>query len=473
MFFQYWLCPHWPYWDIYGDPKRKRRRSKFAEMLLELGTLHEKDLIARLPHVEVKHQGTLAVRHKKTIELMREGTQRIYHGVLIADASEGGATLVGEPDILERRDDDSSDIGPYYYVAVDIKSAEKLSDAHKYQLAFYAELLEAAQGVRPHAGYVLNASGARLEFPLKDFEQKFHEALREIREIVLRGKRPEPQLSSGCKQSPWFGECIALSEETHDVALLYNLRKKTMLAMRDAGVRTVADAAAMDIDTIAEDGSTSLSHATLERHKLQAEALLAKRHFVRKPIDLPEAPLEIFFDIEGDPLRQLEYLFGFLIREGGKERYECQLAKEEKEEKAMWREFLEWIKGLPDDYVVYHYGTYEQARLSILENEYGGGSAALERFRDSMVDLNAVVKESIVFPLYFYGIKDIGAYIGFERSKKIAGGGDSVAFYERWLEKRDQKTLDAIIKYNKDDVIATRYLKDWLAKERDAGALHS
>ena len=81
-----------------------------------------------------------------------------------------------------------------------------------------------------------------------------------------------------------------------------------------------------------------------------------------------------------------------------------------------------------------------------------------------MVDLNEVVKDCIVFPLYFYGIKDIGKYIGFERDGKITGGGESVAFYEEWLSKGNRKRLNDILIYNEEDVVATRYLKDWLAQ---------
>lgn len=463
MFYQYVTCPHWLYFELFGDPELKAKRAKFAEMLLEMGVLYEKEVIGGQQLTEVKGRGN-AVRFKATKKLMEEGVERIYHGLLIGELD--GIRLIGEPDILEKRADLSSDIGAYYYVPVDIKAAEKLSDAHKLQLSLYGELLRQVQGVRPVIGYIHNGSGALLGFELRDFEVRFRDAIKDIR-AILAGKVPPPYLSSGCKQSPWFAACKKLCEDADDIALLYNLKRKTMDAMRTAGIKTVHDAAGMFPETLADDDSSSLSLATLERHKLQARALIEKKHFVRTPIDLPEAPLEIFFDIEGDPLRQVEYLFGFLIRQdGGAERYEYFLAEKPEDEVKMWLAFLDWLATLEGDYVVYHYGTYEVSRIATLEGRYGG-SSHLERFRDNMVDLNSVVKDSIVFPLYFYGIKDIGTYIGFERSKAISGGGESVAFYERWLAEQKKKDLEAIIKYNEDDVVATRYLKDWLKREKD------
>jgi uncharacterized protein len=146
------------------------------------------------------------------------------------------------------------------------------------------------------------------------------------------------------------------------------------------------------------------------------------------------------------------------------EKYVCQLAETPEEEGKMWREFLVWIAELPPDYVVYHYGAYEKARLNMLEVRHGGGPR-LSEFRDRLVDLNEIVKDAIVFPLYFYGIKDIGKYIGFEREGKVVSGGESVAYYEEWLSKGNRKKLEDVIIYNEEDVIATRKLKDWLAHE--------
>jgi len=462
MFFKYDSCPHWVYFDRFGDPKKKLKTTRFTEMLMELGLLHEEKIIKDRDYVEVRGRGN-AARFKQTLKLMEQGIESIYHGLLTA------GDMVGEPDLLEKRTDRSSRFGAYHYVAIDIKSAERLMDAHRYQLAFYGDLLERVQGVRPQEGYILNGSGALLGFALSDFEQQYRLGLQDIRDI-FSGCRPPPHLSSGCKVSPWFHECIALAEADDDVALLYNVKEKTLSALRENGICTVAQAAAMDAGQLSA-AAPQLSRKTLDRLVLQAQALKETRHFIRRPIVLPPAAVEYHFDIEGDPLRQVEYLFGFLVRDGAGERYEHILAEKPEDESELWSRFLVWLGRLPESFVVYHYGTYERSRLTILESRYGG-APALERFRAAMVDLNEIVKEAVVFPLYFYGIKDIGRYLGFERSGKIAGGGESVAYYEEWLEQGDRRKLEAILKYNHEDVIATRYLKDWLGREQREHPLH-
>jgi len=455
MFTKYASCPHWLWFDAFGDPAKKGERSEFAEKLIQNGIEHEEDVIKDMAFEEVGKDLSREERFARTVELMKEGVDRIYHGLLI------NGDMLGEPDLLERRNDKPSEFGQYHYVPIDIKSAEKLSDGHKYQLTFYAELLKAVQGRRPTEAYILNASRVVIGFPIAEFEQRYHAALREVR-AILAGEKPAPHVSSGCKASPWFGECVAYAEEKHDIALLYNVRKKTLDALREQGVRTIEDAADMNVDALFATGE--FTKKTLDRIILQAEALRSGRHHFRSQIAFPEAKHEYFFDIEGDPFRELEYLFGFLVRDPAGERYVPFTAERPEDEENMWKEFLAWLDGMPPEYAVYHYGNYEQVRCSHLERKYGG-SAALTRFMENLVDLNELIKKNVVFPLYFYSIKDIGKYIHYKREGEISGGGESIWYYEQWLETGDREKLDAVLLYNKDDVVATRVLKDWLARE--------
>jgi predicted RecB family nuclease len=102
-------------------------------------------------------------------------------------------------------------------------------------------------------------------------------------------------------------------------------------------------------------------------------------------------------------------------------------------------------------------------RLAVLEERYGG-SPHLDRFRERMVDLKDLTSSSIVFPLLFYGLKYIAPFLGFSWTGSVKGGGQSVDVFERYLESKDHALLDSIVHYNEEDVRATAFLKDWLAK---------
>ena len=57
-------------------------------------------------------------------------------------------------------------------------------------------------------------------------------------------------------------------------------------------------------------------------------------------------------------------------------------------------------------------------------------------------------------------------YTGFQWQAEDAGGAASVVWYNDWIEKGDKKILQKILDYNKDDVVATLIVKDWLEKQK-------
>lgn len=403
----------------------------------------------------VKASGkTPAARTKATLKLMAQGTE------IIAGARLAAGGFEAEPDILEKRTDVASKFGAWRYLPVSLRNQDRLNDQHKLKLCLESEVLKLVQGVACGQAFLDDGEGLRIGFDPEEYRQRFEEAVDEIRRS-LAGELLPPRVSSGCRQSPWLGECVRLAEKDDDVALLYGVKDKLRAALRRQGLGRYPDLAAASADHFLAEES-DFSPRTIERTILQARSLAEKRHFVRRPVKFPDASLEVFFDIESDPLRRCDYLFGFLVRERDGERYRRILAEKPEDERELWREFLEWAKGLPPGTAVYHYGDYEPARLDALERRYGG-SPALDFFREGLIDLNDTVKECLVFPLYFYGLKDIGGFLGFSR-QGIASGADSVGYYEAWLTRRDRKKLDAVIAYNEADVRETAFLKDWLEK---------
>ncbi len=72
------------------------------------------------------------------------------------------------------------------------------------------------------------------------------------------------------------------------------------------------------------------------------------------------------------------------------------------------------------------------------------------------------MKDDFVFPIYFYGLKQICKFLGFSWRSTKAGGAQSIFWYEEWLATGNREILNTIIDYNEDDVRATKFLKDWI-----------
>jgi uncharacterized protein len=461
-FYKLFQCPHWPYFDRFAtEEERKTLRREVTEgekNMWEAGLFHEKEVVSRLygaDLVEIPTTGDAEADCAATLDRMKAGVPFIYQGTL----TDGDWT--GRPDILERRDGESA-LGAWHYVPVDVKSSHHLEKYQKLQLTFYAVLLERIQRRFPAEPAILNADGERLPFPAGEMTKEFEETVADL-ERIRAGEKPDPVLRKTCFDTgPWGKACERLAVSTDDIAQLYNVNISKLRALRGLGIRTVADAAGMDPVTLAGTARGLTLHG-LDVMKLQARSLKDRTVFIREPVALPAPPLEIHFDIESDPPNDTDYLYGILTRSDGRDTYVPFVTESLEGEREMWTRFLTWIGTLPAEYVVYHYASYEMSRLAVLEARYGG-SAFLDLFRERMVDLKEIVASSVVFPLYFYGLKYVAPFLGFAWKGDVKGGAQSVDVFERYLETKDRALLDSIIRYNEDDVRATAYLKDWLVK---------
>jgi uncharacterized protein len=459
-FYRLLQCPHWPYFDRHAtedEKKLKRGVTEGEKRLWENGLMHEKAIVSKLmPAGEVREVPTTGDAEKDfaaTLELMKQGVPLIYQGTL----TDGDWT--GRPDLLERHDGESA-FGAWHYVPVDVKSTHVIEKYQKLQLTFYAALLEKIQRRFPAEPAIINRDGERQPFVASEMLKEFWETVAEL-ERIRAGECPDPVLRKTCYDTgPWGAACERLARSTNDIALLFNVDVRKLRSLRGLGIRTVDDAAGMDVDTLAGVQPGLTTHG-LEVAKLQAQALKNAWVIVREPVALPDPPTEIHFDIESDPPNDTDYLYGILVRQDGRETYTPFLSETLEGEGEMWKSFLAWIETLPPDYVVYHFASYEKARLAVLEARYGG-SARLDTFREKMVDLKEVTTSSIVFPLYFYGLKYVAPFLGFSWKGSVKGGGQSVEVFEKYLESKDKALLESIVRYNEDDVRATAHLKDWL-----------
>lgn len=460
-FYTFLQCPHWPYYDRFATAEQRALRREATEGELarrEDGIAHEHEVVATLFAGKEIHEVPVTRDAEQdaaaTYALMQQGVPLIYQGTL----THGDWT--GRPDLLERHEGPSA-LGNWYYVPIDVKSTHHLEKYQKFQLVFYATLLERIQKRFPAEPAIINRGGERMPFFAEPFLTEFESLVVEL-ERIRAGEKPDPVLRKSCFDTgPWGILCQRDAESTQDIALLYNVDVKKLRLLRDLGIRTIADAAKMNPQAL-DGAALGLREHGLEVMKRQAQSLQTKCVIIREPVPVETKGLEIHFDIESDPPNDVDYLYGFLLRYPTGDVYKSFVAKKLEDEGEMWRSFLDWLETLPPEYTVYHFANYEVVRLAVLEARYGG-SPWLNLFRQSMVDLKESMTHSITFPLYFYGLKYVAPFLGFSWRSVVKGGGQSVDVFEKYLETRDEALLDSIILYNEDDVRATAHLKDWLA----------
>ena len=141
---------------------------------------------------------------------------------------------------------------------------------------------------------------------------------------------------------------------------------------------------------------------------------------------------DLFFDFEGNPFwdkdGSLEYLWGILDTE---RQFTPLHAHDHATERLAFETFVdlvhERLKRFPDLHV-YHYAQYEITALRRLMGRYGTREAELDDLlrREVFVDLYRVVRNAIRVSRPGYGLKELEAFLDFERQAEVKDGGTSI-----------------------------------------------
>ncbi len=459
-FYKFFQCPHWIWYDIYADSAQKKSVSPLLDIIYKGGVQNGAETIQahkKFEELKPEQYRDLEEAYLATLELMRQG-KNIYHGVLMTE------DWVGIPDLLEARPGTSS-LGDFEYVAYDIQRTLDLKDEQKFPLVFYSLILEKIQGTRPKEAYVIDPSGSERSFVVDEFVEQFHIVRGDI-ERILNGEKPAPFLKSSCKRTPWYSLCLEGAEGCNDISLIYRLSQADQRRLYGIGIKTVADLANASGDEM-RGKLEDWQYDKIVRFQNQARVLMEGSPLILRKSTFPEVATEVYFDIESDPTRGTDYLFGLLIRDvaSGDVTYERFVAEKPEDEGKAWIAFLDRLAGL-EDFAIYHYAFYEKMVFDRLALRYGASSQISQKFHEHSVDLHQKTIDSVVLPLYFYTLKDVAKFLGYTWQDSEAGGAESVGWYDQWLRTGDRESLNRVIRYNEDDVRATMLLRDWLGQQK-------
>lgn len=274
------------------------------------------------------------------------------------------------------------------------------------------------------------------------------------------------------------------------VSLIVSGRNAAERAAREVfaaiGIETIADLGLLHPATAAYAGTgvTNLAASIDQARVTKAERVHRARGVSH--VSIPRAAVELDVDMEND---EHIYLWGVYrtVRSRG-------VTKEEYRPFVSWdgtdggeaRAFVEFWSYLTQmqtwarstkvgGFKAFYYTQAETRCLRALVAKHAGrpgvpSSAEVEAFiaSDDWVDMHRIIAGQTLWPTEDMSVKSVAKRCGFTWRDTDAGGGNSVSWYRDALygaspELREE-SREHVLRYNEDDVLATRHVRDWLSR---------
>ncbi|SCX56710.1 uncharacterized protein SAMN03159343_3485 [Klenkia marina] len=476
-----------------GERAKPASTDPMTALLADHGIAHEARHVQRLRDrgltvFEVAQPGPgrdAAALHRaqaETVAAMRAGADVVYQATFYGTRA-AGVVWRGHADFLLKRTDRSSDLGPWAYDVADTKLARRIKVPAILQMALYGRLLTDLQGAPPELLTVVTGDQQELVFRYSDAEAYARTAEQRFLARLADGQLAAPYPNAHCGVCPWRETCAARWKAEDHLSQVAFLRRDHAVALTAAGVGTLTELAGRTTDELPDTiGRTSRERITRQAALQRSEQLTGRPSYAFLPrvpgrgFELlpPPSRGDVFFDIEGDPFtgdHGLEYLWGVLDRAGEYRSFWGLDVDDERQGFEQLVDHLVAVLAADPDAHVYHYAPYEPARLKALSARYGTRQAEVDRLLrgDALVDLYAVVRQGLQISKASYSIKKLeDFYRGHTRpaGEAVSDAGASIIAFEQWQQTGEQRLLDEIEAYNRDDCVSTLQLLDWLEQRR-------
>ena len=445
---------------------------------------------------------------------MASGADVIYQATFF------DGTWRGHADFLQRVDDPDrpSVWGPWHYEVADTKLARHVKASAVLQICSYVDQLERIQGVRPEWMHVALGGSARAVERLRvdDFmayyrgaKQRFLATVSDPATVAFPPASTYPEPVDHCDVCRWAAECAARRRADDHLSLVAGISGRQRRPSRRAGIDHPRRRSATCRCRCAR-GSRAPAEAAMERVHEQARIQLEGRRASDRPLYellLPEAGRPAR-SRAGSRVAAAALARRPVLRHRGRPvrvRRRARLpvrrprhatapstpfwSRDDAGEFTPGRRAagLRAAHGLlrraaaraDPDLHIYHYAPYEPTALKRLMGRYGTREDEVDDLLRGgvLVDLLRVVRQSLRASVESYSIKKMEAFYGFTREIDLRDAGSSIVAFEQWLELGEGERpaadhLERIERYNRDDVVSNRQLRDWLegAARRAGGA---
>jgi len=213
--------------------------------------------------------------------------------------------------------------------------------------------------------------------------------------------------------------------------------------LKKAGIKTIKEFASLDPKEIAE--RAKLSQNSVYKWHIHAKSLLNDEIILFEHLNIDNP---IFVDIETD--RTQSFVWMICVFDPIKNICKQFTAYEEREEKKILREFLDFVSKQEYKRLYCYSGTDFEER--VLKNRIAEHKLD-ENKCPVFEDLLYTIRDLLVVPLATYRLKVLGSFLGFEWKHPDISGWDAPRLYNEFLQSKDKKIIKKLQEYNRDDVL--------------------
>lgn len=466
----YQRCSRRAFLDVHGDLEQRDPPNDYLLKLLQDSQANHRLVMAEQIVQKPRYTaGDWQEAAASTLNLMKQGVDRIYQGILLTERPDG-VTLMSNPDLLVRHPGKSL-FGDWIYVPTEIKLGKRPKLEYQVIAAYHVYVLADVQGAWCETAWLLLRERGSYAVDLWDILPRMQDILEECIQVMSHPQEPEVFISRNrCSLCHWFSHCYAIAKTDHHLSLLPGVTPARYLQLQALHLTTVKSLAETNPTTLAP--LPGFGQETAHRLVRQACATLMNRallvegatsHTLRTTDELPTAPVELYFDIEAEPALNLVYLHGVLVvdRHAKTETFHSFLADQPEHEPLVWEQFLELVWTYPNA-PIFHFCPFEVQTVERLAKLYGTPSHRIKPLLTRFVDLHERVTRLVTLPVESYALKPIARWLGFDWRDATASGAQSIYWYAQWQATGDRDYLNSILVYNEDDCRATYHVKDWL-----------
>jgi hypothetical protein len=263
---------------------------------------------------------------------------------------------------------------------------------------------------------------------------------------------PPLLLNRHCAECEFRRTCREAAAEKDDLSLLRGLSPREIAVLNRRGIFTVTQFSYTFRPGRMKRaaGARRVKHD----HSLQALAIRERKIYVCRRPQLADCRVRVYLDVEGLPDRDFYYLIGLSCDDGTLRRQLSFWADREADEPAIWAGFLSVIRQLGEDFVLFHYGSYETRFLKRMEARHGGDAAVLSRIKARAVNMLSELHGQVYFPVYSNDLKSVARCLGFQWSVPDSSGLQAVVWRCDWEATGHESAKQRLLTYNQEDCSA-------------------